>query len=189
MYILIELLGGIRGSGLSTRQMICDPQHIGNPVLPRHAADALRSDVGIHANGRDKQCVLGSAAKDLYDGGASIGARERGLGNAHYRHCAPQSLIQMGSETWSLERGQPYIAIDYNNRRQDGKQTKHRHKAGQLTTKEAARLVRLYRINVSNERRARRFGFPRIGQRTRGTRAGALVMYVQKSDGHLALPR
>src|SRR5262245_6965718 len=147
--LIVEGLGRICGSGFSTGQMICDPQHIGNPVLPRHAADALRSDVGIHANGRDKQCVLGSAAEDLYDGGASIGARERSLGNANYGHCAPQSLIQMGSETWPLERRQPYITINYNDRRQDGKQTKHRHKAWQLTTEEAARLVRLYRINVS----------------------------------------
>src|SRR5262245_19403169 len=133
MYIFIEFLGSICGSGFSTGKMIRDPQHIGNPVPPRHAAYALRGDVGIHANGRYKQRALGSATKNLYDGSASIDAHERGFGNPNYRHCASQSLIQMRSETWALERSQPHVAANYNNRRQDGEQTKHRHKAWQLT--------------------------------------------------------
>jgi hypothetical protein len=156
----LEGSGGILAIRFSTGETIGEPQDRGNTVLARHSAYAVRSDRGVDANGRDKQRIAGSAAKDLYDSGATIDAYKRSLGDANDRDGPPQGLIQMRSETWPLERGQPYIAVDHDRGGQQREQTKHGHKAGQLATKKAARFVRLYGVDVDNVRCPRRFGFP-----------------------------
>jgi len=93
-YVGTEGLGSIlaRGSGASGK-MIGDSHHLGNSMLPGHAAYALRRDVWLYANGCDKERIPRTATKNPYDARARFNSRECSLGDANYWRASPQSLI------------------------------------------------------------------------------------------------
>lgn len=133
--------------GNASGKMIGDSQNLGNSVLPRHSAYAFSRDIGIHTNGRDKEWIPGSATKNRYDSGATANSRERSLGDADDWRASRKGLIQVGSETGPPEGRQPYIAVNYAYVRQRRNKAKYRNKARQLSAVEAARLIRLYRLD------------------------------------------
>jgi hypothetical protein len=74
-------------------KIIGNPQNLGNSVLPRHSAYALGCHILVHANGRDKEWISGSATENGHDRGAMTGSCKCSLGNTHYWRASSQGFI------------------------------------------------------------------------------------------------
>ena len=70
--------------------------------------------------------------------------------------------MQVRSQTWPLNRGEPNIAVDNDDGGARGKQPKDGQQARELATKEVAGLVRFHCFDIGNVRRLRHGGFPGV---------------------------